>query len=122
MISYKEKVFKSVTENDLDLSTEEEKKALEEKQETNKSLLEDMQTALAGKVEKVMLSNRLKKHPACLTSQGDLTLEMEKVLNAMPTDKKVQAKLVLEMQRLLRFLIRFLGVKIFRNSRILLLF
>ena len=97
MISYKEKPFKSVTENDLDLSTEEEKKALEEKQEESKTLLEDMQKALDGKVEKVVLSNRLKKHPACLTSQGDLTLEMEKVLNAMPTDKKVQAKLVLEI-------------------------
>ena len=97
MISYKEKPFKSVTESDLDLSTEEEKKVLEEKQEESKTLLEDMQKALDGKVEKVVLSNRLKKHPACLTSQGDLTLEMEKVLNAMPTDKKVQAKLILEI-------------------------
>lgn len=97
MIAYKEKVFKSVTANDLDLNTEEEKKALDEKQEENKSLLEKMASALEGKVERVVLSSRLKKHPACLTSEGDLTLEMEKILNSMPTDKKVQAKLVLEV-------------------------
>jgi len=97
MIAYKEKVFKSVTANDLDLNTEEEKKALDEKQEENKSLLDEMSSALEGKVERVVLSSRLKKHPACLTSEGDLTLEMEKILNSMPTDKKVQAKLVLEV-------------------------
>ncbi len=97
MIAYKEKVFKSVTANDLDLNTEEEKKALDEKQEENKDLLENMSSALEGKVERVVLSHRLKKHPACLTSEGDLTLEMEKILNSMPTDKKVQAKLVLEV-------------------------
>lgn len=97
MITYKDKVFKSVTESDLDLSTEEEKKELEEKQTENKPLLEAMGTALAGKVERVALSSRLKSHAVCLTSEGDLTLEMEKVLNAMPTDKKVQAKLVMEL-------------------------
>lgn len=97
MIAYKEKVFKSVTENDLDLSTDEEKQKLDEKREENKSLLDEMAAALSGKVERVTLSSRLKSHPVCLTSEGDLTLEMEKVLNAMPTDKKVQAKLVLEV-------------------------
>lgn len=97
MITYKDKVFKSVTESDLDLSTEEEKKELEEKQTESKPLLEAMGTALAGKVERVALSSRLKSHAVCLTSEGDLTLEMEKVLNAMPTDKKVQAKLVMEL-------------------------
>ncbi|MCR4645221.1 MAG: molecular chaperone HtpG [Oscillospiraceae bacterium] len=97
MIAYKDKPFKSVTESDLDLSTEEEKKELEEKQTENKSLLEAMGAALAGKVERVALSSRLKSHAVCLTSEGDLTLEMEKVLNAMPTDKKVQAKLVMEL-------------------------
>lgn len=97
MITYKDKVFKSVTESDLDLSTEEEKKELEEKQTENKPLLEAMGAALAGKVERVALSSRLKSHAVCLTSEGDLTLEMEKVLNAMPTDKKVQAKLVMEL-------------------------
>ncbi len=97
MMSYKDKVFKSVAANDIDLDTEEEKKALDEKKEASKDLFETMKEALGGKVERVTLSSRLKSHPVCLTSEGDLTLEMEKVLNAMPTDNKVQAKLVLEI-------------------------
>ncbi|MBR7039843.1 MAG: molecular chaperone HtpG [Oscillospiraceae bacterium] len=97
MMTYKEKAFKSVTESDLDLSTEEEKKALEEKQTESKDLLAEMGKALEGKVERVVLSSRLKSHAVCLTSEGDLTLEMQQVLNAMPTDKKVQAKLVMEV-------------------------
>lgn len=97
MMSYKDKQFKSVAANDIDLDTEDEKKALDEKKEANKDLFETMKSALDGKVERVTLSSRLKTHPVCLTSEGDLTLEMEKVLNAMPTDNKVQAKLVLEI-------------------------
>ncbi len=97
MMSYKDKEFKSVSANDIDLDTEEEKKALEEKKEANKDMFETMCSALGGKVERVTLSSRLKSHPVCLTTEGDLTLEMEKVLNAMPTDNKVQAKLVLEI-------------------------
>ncbi|MDE7121530.1 MAG: molecular chaperone HtpG, partial [Oscillospiraceae bacterium] len=97
MMTFKDKEFKSVTAADLDLNTEEEKKALEEKSQENQSLFEIMQKALEGKVQRVALSSRLKSHPVCLTSEGDLTLEMEKTLNAMPTDTKVQAKLVLEL-------------------------
>ncbi|MBQ3256283.1 MAG: molecular chaperone HtpG, partial [Oscillospiraceae bacterium] len=97
MMSYKDKQFKSVSANDIDLDTEEEKKALEEKKEANKDMFETMCGALDGKVQRVTISSRLKSHPVCLTTEGDLTLEMEKVLNAMPTDNKVQAKLVLEI-------------------------
>ncbi len=97
MMSYKDKQFKSVAANDIDLDTEEEKKALDEKKEESRALFETMKEALDGKVERVTLSSRLKTHPVCLTSEGDLTLEMEKVLNAMPTENKVQAKLVLEI-------------------------
>ena len=97
MMSYKDKQFKSVSANDIDLDTEEEKKALEEKKEANKDMFETMCGALDGKVQRVTISSRLKSHPVCLTTEGDLTLEMEKVLNAMPTDNKVQAQLVLEI-------------------------
>lgn len=97
MMMFQEKEFKSVTAADLDLNTEEEKKALEEKSQENQSLFEIMQKALESKVQRVALSSRLKSHPVCLTSEGDLTLEMEKTLNAMPTETKVQAKLVLEL-------------------------
>lgn len=97
MMSYKDKQFKSVSANDIDLDTEEEKKALDEKKEANKAMFDLMCGALDGRVQRVTLSSRLKSHPVCLTSEGDLTLEMEKVLNAMPTDNKVQAKLVMEI-------------------------
>ncbi len=97
MMSYKDKQFKSIAANDIDLDTEEEKKALDEKKEANKDMFEVMCGALDGRVQRVTLSSRLKSHPVCLTSEGDLTLEMEKVLNAMPTDNKVQAKLVMEI-------------------------
>ncbi len=97
MMSYEGKQFKSVSANDIDLDSEEEKKALEEKKEANKDMFELMCGALDGRVQRVTLSSRLKSHPVCLTSEGDLTLEMEKVLNAMPMDNKVQAKLVMEI-------------------------
>ncbi len=97
MMSYEGRQFKSVSANDIDLDTEEEKKALEEKKEAGKAMFELMCGALDGRVQRVTLSSRLKSHPVCLTSEGDLTLEMEKVLNAMPMDNKVQAKLVMEI-------------------------
>ena len=56
-----------------------------------------MKEALSGKVKEVRLSQRLKSHPFCLTSDGELSLEMEKVLNAMPSDNKVKAEKVLEI-------------------------
>ena len=60
-------------------------------------MLEDLTKALDGKVTKVVLSQRLKTHPVCLTSEGEISLEMEKVLNSMPTDQKVHAQRVLEI-------------------------
>ncbi len=97
MMNYDGKEFKSVAANDLDLDTAEEKQELAKKAEENKELFTKMEKALDGKVERVAVTSRLKSHPVCLTSEGDLTLEMEKVLNAMPTGNKVQAKLVLEL-------------------------
>ena len=98
LMKYKEKEFKSVSNSDLDLETEEEKKALEEKSADSKSMLETMTKALEGKVSAVKLSSRLKKHPVCLSSTGDLSMEMAKTLNAMPgADQKVEANVVLEI-------------------------
>ena len=79
-----EKQFKNVSSGDLGLETEEEKKAAEEKTQANKPLFEAMKAALEGKVTAVKLSTRLKSHPVCLSSEGPLSLEMEKVLSAMP--------------------------------------
>ena len=91
------KEFKSVAAGDLGLETPEEKEAEEKQAEENKDLFAFMTEALDGKVKAVRLSKRLKTHPVCLTSDGELSLEMEKVLNAMPTDHKVKADRVLEL-------------------------
>ncbi len=98
MREFDEKQFKSVSGEDLEIEeTKDEKEAAEKQAEENKDLLEFMKEALGGKVAEVKLSNRLKSHPVCLTSKGGLSIEMEKVLNAMPTDEKVQAERVLEI-------------------------
>lgn len=97
LMKYEEKEFKSVSAGDLDLETEAEKEEIKAKTEENKDLFASMQKALGDKVKAVRLSQRLKSHPVCLTSDGDLSLEMEKVLNAMPTNEKVKAERVLEL-------------------------
>ena len=95
--SYQDKEFKNVNSGDLGLETEEEKKAAEAAAEENKDLFEDLQKSLEGKVKDVKLSTRLKSHPVCLSSEGPLSLEMEKVLNAVPNSQKVQSERVLEL-------------------------
>ncbi len=80
----KEKEFKNVSGGDLGLESEEEKKAAEAESEAAKPLFEAMEKALEGKVKAVRLSTRLKSHPVCLSSEGPLSIEMEKVLSAMP--------------------------------------
>lgn len=95
---FDEKEFKSVSAEDLDIGESKEEKAEAEKQaEESKDMLEYMKEALEGKVAEVRLSQRLKSHPVCLTAKGGLSIEMEKVLNSMPTDEKVQAERVLEI-------------------------
>lgn len=97
LMEYDGKQFKSVSAGDLDLETEEEKKKAEKQAEENKDLFAFMKESLGDKVKEVRLSQRLKSHPVCLTSDGHLSLEMEKVLNAMPNDQKVKADRVLEI-------------------------
>lgn len=92
------KEFKSVSAGDLGFEeTEEEKKEDEAQEKESRELFTFMGEALAGKVKAVRASKRLKSHPVCLSSDGELSLEMEKVLNAMPTDEKVKAERVLEI-------------------------
>lgn len=97
LMKYKDKEFKSVSADDLGLDTPEEKEELKAKEEESADLLKELQEALNGKVTKVALSQRLKSHPVCLTSEGEISLEMEKVLNSMPTDQKIHAQRVLEI-------------------------
>ncbi len=92
------KTFKSVSADDLEIEeTKEEKEKTEKAAEKSKDMLEAMKAALEGKVSEVRLSQRLKSHPVCLTAKGGLSIEMEKVLNAMPGDERIQAERVLEI-------------------------
>ena len=93
-----EKEFRSISGNDLGLESDEEKKENEEKAEAGKPMFEAMQKALEGKVSEVKLSNRLKTHPVCLSSKGAMSIEMEKVLAAMPNSENApKAERVLEL-------------------------
>ena len=95
--TFAEKEFKSITSGELSLETEEEKKASEEQAEASKPLLDTLREALSGKVKDVRVSSRLKNHAVCLSSDGPLSIGMEKVLNAMPVENKVKADRVLEL-------------------------
>lgn len=95
--SYKDKEFKSVSADDLGLESTEKQEKIKEEEEKSADMLKELSDALEGKVAKVTLSQRLKSHPVCLTSEGEISLEMEKVLNAMPTDQKIKAQRVLEI-------------------------
>ncbi|HEZ7990139.1 MAG TPA: molecular chaperone HtpG [Ruminococcus sp.] len=94
---YKDKEFRSVSADDLGIENTEKQEEIKAKEEENSGLLKELAAALDGKVTKVILSQRLKSHPVCLTSEGDISLEMEKVLNSMPTDQKIHAQRVLEI-------------------------
>ena len=96
--SYEEKKFKSVTAADFSDESDEEKKALEEKSKEYKDVLEFFKEELKGKVKDVKLSSKMKTYPACLTSGGEISIEMEKVLNSMPNaNNAINADKVLEI-------------------------
>ncbi len=98
MRDYKEKEFKSVSAEDITgEETDEQKEAMKKAEEDNKALLDYIKESLAGKVSEVKLSPRLKGSAVCLTTKGNISLEMEKVLNAMPTDQMVKADRILEI-------------------------
>lgn len=99
IMNYKEKEFKSISASDLDLSTEEEKEEVKKKTEDSKGMFEFMKESLGDKISEVRLSSKLKTHPVCLSSEGQVSIEMEKVLNSMPQngDNKVKSEKALEI-------------------------
>ncbi len=94
---YEDKEFRNISSDELDLETEEEKKKTKETAESSKEMLEAMKEALDGKVKEVKISGRLKNHPVCLSTDGMISTEMEKVLNSMPAREKIKAQRVLEL-------------------------
>lgn len=98
MSSYQEKNFKSISDNDLDLETEEEKEEIKKRSEENEPVLAAVKEALGEKVAKVQLTSKLKTHACCMTTEGGMSLEMEKVLRAQNgTDAPVHAERILEL-------------------------
>ncbi len=95
--TYAEKPFLSVSDPDLDLAGEDEKKAMEQKREDNKELLERIKTSLGDKVSDVQLTDRLKNAVACLTGEEGMSVEMYKVLRNMPNGDKVPMRFKLEL-------------------------
>ncbi len=96
---YDGKKFMNVCDENLNLDSEDEKKALESENEGAKDMFAEMKKALGDSVNEIRFTNKLKNHPVCLTSEGNISLEMEKTLNSMPgsEENKVKAQLVLEI-------------------------
>lgn len=97
IMNYKEKEFKSVSSGDLGIESDTEDKNADTEENDNKELLESMQKLLEGKVKAVKASKRLKSHPVCLSAEGELSIEMEKILKAMPDSGDIKADKVLEI-------------------------
>lgn len=96
--SYQDKQFMNVCDKSLDVETEEEKKEIEEVNTTNKEMLDEIKEVLKDKVKEVRFTNTLKNHPVCLTSSGELSTSMEKIINEMPNQgDKVSAETILEI-------------------------
>ena len=92
---YEGKKFANISSEDVNLDSEEEKKELEKSNKANKDMFEEMKKVL--NIKEVRFTNNLKNHPVCLTSAGNVSVEMEKVINAMPTDETINAEKVLEI-------------------------
>ena len=99
IMEYEQKKFVNICSKDLDLSTDEEKEKLKKTNEKAKKMFDLMKEDLNSEVEEVRYTDRLKKHPVCLTNEGEISVEMEKVMNAMPTNDKVKAKTILEINK-----------------------
>ncbi len=95
---FESKKFANICTDNVELDTEEEKEELKKRNEDGKEMLGFLKDSIGDGVSSVRFTNKLKKHPVCLTSEGEISLEMEKVLNSMPTnDQKVKANIVLEI-------------------------
>lgn len=97
LMSYKDKEFKSVSSGDLGFEADEKSQDSVAEEQDNKELFDYMKETLAGKVKDVRVSKRLKSHPVCLSTDGEVSIEMEKILNAMPNNQGIKAEKVLEI-------------------------
>ncbi|MEH7494216.1 molecular chaperone HtpG [Neobacillus niacini] len=99
LMTYKEKEFKSISSGDLGIEGEENKSDSESEEKEYKEIFDYMKGILADKVKDVRVSKRLKSHPVCLATEGDISIEMEKILAAMPDNQNIKADKVLEINK-----------------------
>lgn len=97
LMTYKEKEFRSVSSGDLGIESDETQENDEAQKNENKELFDFMKQTLADKVKDVRASKRLRSHPVCLSTDGEVTIEMEKILNTMPDNQHVKAEKILEI-------------------------
>lgn len=97
LMNYKEKEFRSVSSNDLGIEDTKENDKEEAQEKDNKEIFEYMKKVLADKVKDVRASKRLKHHPVCFSNDGEISIEMEKILNAMPNSQNIKADKILEI-------------------------
>lgn len=110
LMNYKEKEFKSISSGDLGIETEEEKNEDAKQEKEHKEMFDAMKEILAAKVKDVRISKRLKTHPVCLATEGEVTIEMEKILSAMPDNQNVKAEKSIRIKPKPR------SVRIFKSS------
>lgn len=97
LMEYEGKKFQNVCAENVDLDSDEEKENLKKANEESKSMFDLMIESIKGEVQEIRFTHRLKNHPVCLTSEGAISIEMQKVLNQVPGDRQVDAKKVLEI-------------------------
>ena len=97
LMEYKDKKFANICSENIDIDTNEEKEELKKKNDDSKDMFELMKKSLSDDVVEVRYTNILKNHPVCLTTKGNVSIEMEKVINSMPTGEKVNSEKVLEI-------------------------
>lgn len=97
LMNFEEKTFQNACSDNLDLDSEEQKEELKKANEENKEMFDTMKEAIKNEVQNIRFTHRLKTHPVCLTSEGTISVEMEKTLNAMPNNQGVKAQTILEI-------------------------
>ncbi|MGN1090319.1 MAG: molecular chaperone HtpG [Huintestinicola sp.] len=97
LMRHGDKEFRNVSEGDLGIDTEEQKEETKKLSEDNKDMLSLIKEALDGKIKEAKISDKLKSHPVCISSAGQISLEMEKILNQNPQNEKVKSEKVLEL-------------------------
>ena len=97
LMEYENKKFANICSEDVNVDSEEEKKELEEKNKNSSDMFKEMLDSLNNEIKEIRYTNKLKNHPVCLSTKGNVSVEMEKVINSMPTDEKISSEKVLEI-------------------------